>query len=251
MELGQRLLVWPAVTLWPRRRPAIMRRVLRMHARCTLGLARWVAGVRVQVAGAIPAEACIVVMNHQSVLDIPLAVSLIRGPQAVIPTRARYGRGIPGISTLARLSGFPFVTQGRTITREELREMTSAAELVGRGERTMLIYPEGHRTEDGGIGRFMRSGLRIIVANARRPVYCVVADGMTRARTTADALAGFAHATIHVRVLGPFDPPADTSADSVDLFAGELRARMIETLAAMRQGTTAHHVAGRVEHATH
>lgn len=256
MELGHRLVVWPAIKLWPRRRPAIMRAVLRMHARSTLAMARWVADVHVRVRGAIPPEPCIVVMNHQSVLDIPLGVWLIRGPQPVIPTRDRYARGIPGISTLTRLSGFPLVSQGRSLTREELRDLTAAAELVGRGERTMLIFPEGHRTEDGGIGRFMRSGLRIIMAHAPRPVYCVVADGMMRARTTADALAGFAHTTIHVRILGPFDPPGDRSAESTDRFAGELRDRMIETLAEMRGASAASRSSspsteGRVGHAAH
>jgi 1-acyl-sn-glycerol-3-phosphate acyltransferase len=239
MELGHRLVVWPLVTLFPKRRPAVMRVVLRIHARATLAMARWLAGVHVRVRGRIPAEPCIVVMNHQSVLDIPLGVWLMHGPQTVIPTRDRYGRGIPGISTLTRLSEFPLVAQGRTLTREELRDLTRAAELVGRGERSMLIFPEGHRTEDGGIGRFMRSGLRIVMSHARRPVYCVVADGMTRARTTADALAGFAHATITVQILGPFAPPDDTSAESVDRFAGELREHMVETLAAIRQGTAA------------
>jgi 1-acyl-sn-glycerol-3-phosphate acyltransferase len=252
MELGHRLIVWPMVTLLPRRRPAIMRVVLRIHARATLAMARWLADVHVRVHGRIPAESCIVVMNHQSVLDIPLGVWLMHGPQTVIPTRDRYGRGIPGISTLTRLSEFPLVAQGRTLTREELRDRTRAAELVGRGERSMLIFPEGHRTEDGGIGRFMRSGLRIVMANAPRPVYCVVADGMTRARTTADALAGFAHTTISVRVLGPFDPPEDTTAESVDRFAGELRDRMIETLAAIRQESAAAvSMDPRARHAAH
>jgi 1-acyl-sn-glycerol-3-phosphate acyltransferase len=170
----------------------------------------------------------------------------------VIPTRDRYGRGIPGISTLTRLSEFPLVAQGRTLTREELRDLTSAAELVGRGERTMLIFPEGHRTEDGGIGRFMRSGMRIVLAHARRPVYCVVADGMSRARTTADALAGFAGATVRMRILGPFDPPEDTSAESVDRFAAELRERMIDTLAVLRQESADAHATGtRERNATH
>lgn len=236
MELGHRFVIMPAIRLFPAKRAAIIRALLRMHAHATLGMARVLAGVRVHVRGAIPAESCVVVMNHQSVLDIPLGVWLVPGPQVLIPTRVRYGRGIPGISTLVRLSEFPTVAQGRTMTREELEGLTTAAERVGRGERTLLIFPEGHRTRDGSIGRFMRSGLRITFAHARKPVYCVVADGMMRARTTTDALAGFANTDIRVSILGPFSPPADPTAEAVDAFGEQLHSRMTEALADLRAG---------------
>ena len=232
--LGQRLIVWPLVTLLPRRRTAVVRVWLRMQARATLGMARSVAGLRVVVRGVIPPQSCIVVMNHQSVLDVPLGVWLIRGPQVVIPTRDRYKRGIPGISPLVRLAGFPVVSQKRSISREELKGLTDAADLVARGERTMLIFPEGHRTRDGSIGRFMRSGLRIVLRRAKQPVYCVVADGMTQARTTTDALTGFGGSTIRVAILGPYTIEEPATPAKIDEFMEVIRQRMIETLAAMR-----------------
>jgi 1-acyl-sn-glycerol-3-phosphate acyltransferase len=234
MGLGQHLLLWPAIVAWPRRRGALVGAWLRLHARATLAMARALAGVRLSVNGAIPAESCIVVMNHQSVLDIPLGLALIPGPQAVIPTRDRYRRGIPGISPLARLAGFPFVSQRRALTREELRAMTAVAERVARGERSLLIFPEGHRTRDGRIGRFMRSGLRLVLERARRPVYCIVADGMTRSRTTAEALARFAGTRVHATILGPFAPPDDLSSESIDRFIDSLHTHMIAALACMR-----------------
>jgi 1-acyl-sn-glycerol-3-phosphate acyltransferase len=232
--LGQRLIVWPIVTLFPRRRTAVVRVWLRMQAFATLAMARLVAGVRLTVRGTIPPRSCIVVMNHQSVLDIPLGVSLIRGPQVVIPTRDRYRRGVPGISPLVRLAGFPIVSQKRSISRDELQGLSDAADLVARGERTLLIFPEGHRTRDGAIGRFMRSGLRIMLARTSGPVYCVVADGMTEARTTADALTGFARAEVRVTILGPFTLEGPATPDAVDTFMESVRQRMVDTLAAMR-----------------
>jgi 1-acyl-sn-glycerol-3-phosphate acyltransferase len=232
--LGQRLIVWPMVTLFPRRRTSVVRVWLRMQAYATLAMARMVAGVRLTVRGTIPPQSCIVVMNHQSVLDIPLGVWLIRGPQVVIPTRDRYRRGVPGISPLVRLAGFPIVSQKRTITREELQGLTDAADLVARGERTLLIFPEGHRTRDGAIGRFMRSGLRIMLARTSGPVYCVVADGMTSARTTTDALTGFGSAEVRVTILGPFTLEGPATPEAVDAFMESLRQRMVDTLTAMR-----------------
>jgi 1-acyl-sn-glycerol-3-phosphate acyltransferase len=234
--LGQRLLLWPAVLLAPGRRRALVRAWLRFHSRATFALARALANVRVTVRGAIEPSSCIVVMNHQSVLDIPLGLMLVPGPYPLIPTRSRYRRGVPGISPLARLARFPFVTQRRIATRTELAALTQAADQVARGEQSLLIFPEGHRTRTGQVGRFMRNGLRLALERAQRPVYCVVADGMWRARTFAKALVSFADTNVRVVILGPFPPP-DT--DSIDPFIDSLHQRMTTTLEQLRTTSTA------------
>jgi 1-acyl-sn-glycerol-3-phosphate acyltransferase len=170
-------------------------------------------------------------MNHQSVLDIPIGLSLVPGPYPLIPTRDRYRRGIPGVSPLTRLARYPFVSQGQSLTRAELRGLIEAADQVARGEQSLLIFPEGHRSRDGSIGPFMQSGLRLILRRARRPVYCVVADGITQSRTFADALFSIAGTRVRGVVLGPFDPPEPAD---IDAFIGSLHARMTEALAAIR-----------------
>src|SRR5262245_44942954 len=103
MEPLQWLVIGPLCALRPSWRPAILRPWFRWQARAILGLAQGVGGLRVHVRGAIPETSVVLVMNHQSLLDIPLAVSLLHGPYPVIPTRAKYMRLIPGVSTLARL----------------------------------------------------------------------------------------------------------------------------------------------------
>jgi len=233
MGLGQRVLLWPAIFLVPRRRRALVRAWLRFHALTTLRMARVFAGVRLTTNGSLPAESCIVVMNHQSVLDIPLGLSLVTGPYPLIPTRDRYRRGIPGISPLARLARFPFLSQKRTLARPELASLTDAADQVARGDQSLLIFPEGHRTDDGRIGRFMRNGLRITLARASRPIYCVVADGMAHIRTFADSFVRFADTHIRVVVLGPFDPPSDDA--HVDAFIDMLHQRMTAALDQLRR----------------
>lgn len=244
----QRLVIWPACLLLPRRRTSIVGAWLRLQARATLVLARWLADVRVTVDGDIPAASCIVVMNHQSLLDIPLGVNLIRGPYPLIPTRDRYARGIPGISPLVRLARFPRVSQRRTASRGEFRALEHAADLVRRGDNSFLIFPEGHRTRDGSIGRFMRNGLRIAFTGASVPVHCIVVDGATGSRTIFDTLTGLAGMRISLRVLGPFTL---AESSSIDDFIDMLRERMTTALAQLRSNSdeppqgTAHQVAGR------
>jgi 1-acyl-sn-glycerol-3-phosphate acyltransferase len=227
---GQRLVILPLLKLFPRHGLRIRRAWLRLHAIVTTGLARALGGMRLRVQGAIPRESVVVVMNHQSVMDIPVGVLLIAGPYPIIPTRDRYSRSVPGISTLVRLLRFPVVSQQRENLRAELATIADAADATARGDNSMLIFAEGHRTRDGQIGPFMRTGLRLVLERAKRPVYCIVADGLWQARTTIDAATGFAGATCSVRILGPYPPPTG----DVDSFIDGLRDRMIAELDAMR-----------------
>jgi 1-acyl-sn-glycerol-3-phosphate acyltransferase len=227
---GQRLVILPLLKLFPRYSLRIRRAWLRLHAIATTGLARGLGGMRLRVQGAIPRESVVVVMNHQSVMDIPVGVLLIPGPYPIIPTRVRYSRRVPGISTLVHLLRFPVVTQQRENLRDELREIAEAADATARGDNSMLIFAEGHRTRDGQIAPFMRTGLRLVLERAKRPVYCVVADGLWHARTTFDAATGFAGATCSVRILGPFTPPSG----DLDGFIDNLRDRMVAELGAIR-----------------
>ena len=228
---GNRFLIPPLIKLLPRHDLRIRRAWLRLHAIVTTGLARTLGGMRLEVQGAIPRESVVVVMNHQSVMDIPVGVLLIPGPYPIIPTRDRYARAsVPGMPSLIRLLRYPVVSQKRENIRTELPAIAEAADSTARGETSMLIFAEGHRTRDGQIGPFMRTGLRLVLERARRPVYCIVADGLWHARTTFDAATGFAGATCSVRILGPFTP----ASSNLDDFIESLRDRMVVELEAMR-----------------
>ena len=231
IAVGNRLLIPPLLKLFPRHSLRIRRAWLRLHAIATTGLARTLGGMRLKVRGAIPRESVVVVMNHQSVMDIPVGVLLIPGPYPIIPTRDRYARaGVPGMPSLIRLLRFPIVSQKRENLRTELPAIAEAADSTARGDNSMLVFAEGHRTRDGQIGPFMRTGLRLVLERAKRPVYCIVADGLWHARTTFDAATGFAGATCSVHILGPFAPPSS----NLDEFIEGLRDRMVTELEAMR-----------------
>lgn len=229
--LGQRLFLWPLVTLFPSHRTRYVRAWLRLHARVLLILARWLVDVRVFMRGRLPAEPAIILMNHQSVLDILLVLDQVNGPQVLIPTRDRYFRGIPGISQLLRIARFPRVQQGKKGSASDLSGIAEAADKVQRGDNSFFIFPEGHRTQDGQIQRFMTRGLKLTLTRAKRPVYCIVADGMWHARTFADSTLRFAGTTARATIIGPFDPPPD---EALDAFIDMLRQRMIEALEQLR-----------------
>jgi 1-acyl-sn-glycerol-3-phosphate acyltransferase len=235
---GNRFLIPPLLKLFPRRAQRIRRAWLRCHAIVTTSLARTLGGMRLVVRGAIPRESVVVFMNHQSVMDIPVGVLLIAGPYPIIPTRDRYNRGVPGVASLVRLLRFPIVSQKRENLRAELPAIAEAADTTAKGETSLLVFPEGHRTRDGQIGPFMRAGVRLVLTRSQRPVYCVVSDGLWHARTTFDAATGFAGSTCTVQILGPFMPPPESDIDG---FIDHLRDRMVDTLTTLRAagaGTT-------------
>lgn len=218
--------------------PALTTRLLgpwsRLQSRSPLQLLRIIGGVQVLVDGAIGPENRLVIMNHQSLIDIVIGLRASPGNLTLIPTRKRYARGIPGVSMFLRLARYPLISQTRKSIRADLAVLEEAAERCRREKLSLLIFPEGHRTKDGSILPFMTRGLRVVLSRAPLPVYCIVADGMWQVRTLADTAFRVAGSKIQVRIIGPFQPPAEES--QIPEFLTLLRNRMIETLDDIRAG---------------
>jgi hypothetical protein len=89
----------------------------------------------------------------------------------------------------------------------------------------------------------MRSGLRLILQRAQRPVYYIVSDGLWHARTIKEAIHSFANSNVNVVIQGPFPPP---DKEHLDAFIDELHARMTATLAEIRHQLP-HPAAGELE----
>jgi len=226
----QWLVVGPWMRLRPDRRREIMRSWQRTHASAVLGFARVLADVRVAIEGTIPPSSVIVVMNHQSLFDIPLACDLIRGPYPLIPVRRRYQK-VPVISHLIQIAGHPYVDPGQRKRPEDRAAMTHAVEALGRGDNSFLIYAEGHRSREGTIRPFKTGGLRLAFAHApEHPVYAVLVEGFASIRTLADVCLRVAGTRARATVMGPFTIPRDP--DQHNDFIASLRQRMVDHLAA-------------------
>jgi 1-acyl-sn-glycerol-3-phosphate acyltransferase len=228
----QALILVPWVRLRPERAGSVWGRWQRAQAGWILRLARWLAGVEVEFQGRIPPVSCILVVNHQSLLDVPIAFLLVEGPTPLVPARDRYFK-TPVIGPLMRHAGHPMVAQGRSVTPAERAGLERAADAVARGDRSLIIFPEGHRSPEGRIRPFMKGGLRMSLARApQRPVYVALIEGLAHVRTFGDLALRLAGTRGRVTVEGPFAIPADP--DQHEAFIATLRGRMLGMLAAHR-----------------
>lgn len=226
----QWLVLGPWLRVFPHHRSKLLRSWQRTQSSVIFGLARFLADVRLTVDGAIPPTSVIVVMNHQSLFDIPLAFRLVPGPYPLIPVRRRYEKA-PVFSTLMRMAGHPFVDPGRKGRPEDREALQRAVEALGRGENSYLIFAEGHRSPEGTIRPFETGGLRLAFTHAPgHPVYAVLVEGFASIRTFADMSLRVAGTRARVTVMGPFAIPSDPAGHND--FIASLRQSMLDRLAA-------------------
>ncbi len=228
-----RLGILPAAWLWPGKRPALTSGYMKAMSRGIL-LLLGLGGARFRWSGALPTDApALIVMNHQSLVDI-LIVTLMARPYvpAFVP-RARYARFIPLVSPCIRLLGCPIVDPRRD-PRGALAAMEEGARSLEHG---LLIFPEGHRSLDGEIRRWRTAGAEAVLRARRMPVYLVVGDGLWTARRFVDFVFNAHTVRGEAEAFGPFAPPeAETE---IPAFLTRMRELMVERLRQMRQRRTA------------
>lgn len=237
-DLWQRTVVTLSASLRPSRRTEVLARWINLMARLVMGGVARIGGASLPVPPRVvpSGPGVLVVMNHQSVLDIPLVVKTVEGGYPRIVTRARYHRFIPLISHMVRLYQYPVVDP--SANPRALIDSLKAMEREAReSEVPMALFPEGTRSRDGSIGPFKRGGLARILAQRDWRIYIFVADGFWEAAKLKDFLRGMAHIEGKMAYLGTAewtDPEADSAA-----FIEGLRDRMIAGLAELRSETAA------------
>jgi 1-acyl-sn-glycerol-3-phosphate acyltransferase len=219
------LLSVPARVVAPARRIAWVSAWARAHCRQVLGILR-LGGARFVRRGTLRTDAPgLILMNHQSLLDIPTAVLMSAPVVPAFVARERYAR-VPVISTGLKLADCPVV--------DPHRDRPAAIALLRqtvRNDRAILIYPEGHRTTDGTVQPFRTAGLLAMLTERRVPVWLVATDGFTSGRRLVDLVQ--VHRIRGVtEVLGRFDPPED--AADLPAFLDQLHVHLAEGLARIR-----------------
>jgi 1-acyl-sn-glycerol-3-phosphate acyltransferase len=203
-DVVQRTIITGAVKLFPARRIRILSKWQHMWAAVCIGSVRHIGGAKIQAPPKFEAgPGTLIVMNHQSVLDIPLVVSALRPTHPRIVTRARYAHGKPLISHMVRLYQYPTVDP-RAMTKDAVR---TVARRVASSPVPVVIYPEGTRSRTGNIASFRRAGLSAILAERSWTVHVLTIDGYWSLRTMDDFLKGSNRIRGRMKVSGPWISP--------------------------------------------
>jgi 1-acyl-sn-glycerol-3-phosphate acyltransferase len=228
-DVVQRTIIVLAIKIVPSRRIRILDWWQKLMAHTMLGIVRTVGGGDVEDPPPIPGRpGVLILMNHQSLLDIPLVCAAVDDFYPKIVTRARYASGKPLISHMVRLYQYPLVDP-RATTRKHLRGLAAAAT---EEDTPVMIFPEGTRTRDGEIGPWKRRGLERFLSARSWEVYVLVADGFWRTARLADFLESVSTVRGRCVVLGPYTSPEP--GEPVDGFIDDMRARMEEGLRSLR-----------------
>jgi 1-acyl-sn-glycerol-3-phosphate acyltransferase len=146
-------------------------RVARVWARVLLA----VSFIRVRVEGLEgidPKAAYVFAANHASFMDIPAILAAVSNQFRFFAKKGLFS--IPFLGTHLRHAGhFPVE---RTSARASLRSMGDAARLIRERGASMLLFPEGGRSE-AGLQEF-KEGAAYIAIKAGVPAVPVGLDGM-------------------------------------------------------------------------
>jgi 1-acyl-sn-glycerol-3-phosphate acyltransferase len=230
----QRFIVAPWVKLRPSSRRSVLGRWIHCMAWLTTRPVAFFSGCTIPKPDRIvPGRpGVLIVMNHQSLLDIPLVIQTVASAYPRIVTRQRYtARWIPVISQMIRLYQYPTVDPSANAD-EIRRSLDDLSEAAATSDVPLAIFPEGTRTRNGELGRFKKGALSRILAARPWTVYLYVADGFWRAAKFKDFVRGLSTVEgkmAHVGTLEWTDPAADPTA-----FIDRMRNMMKERLSAMR-----------------
>ena len=230
----QRLVIAPLTKLFPSRRIAILGRWQHVMRWISLSPIIYIGGARFPRTPELPGgEGVLVIMNHQSIFDIPLMVECLPvTTYARFIVRKRYFRWIPLVSHLLRLYQYPAVDP-RANPQEMRKSLMEIRDAARDSKVPLCLYPEGTRSKDGEIGPFRTKGLRMILKQRSWKVYVLVGDGYWKAAKMKDFARAMADIRGELELAAVFDW-TDPKQNS-EAFIQELRQTMIDRLAEMRQ----------------
>ncbi len=230
-DIWGRLVVEPFIHFFPDRRERSLRAYHVGFRAGMFAVLRSVGGARFDVGPLIPCRGGIlIVMNHQSLLDVPVAALMVPDGYPRFVTHYRYARGIPLVSHMIRMMGSISVYPGR-MGRVELDRIADAAR---EAEHPIVLYPEGHRTRDGEIRPWKRGALDTFLSARAWTVHVVVIDGLWKAARIPAFIRTLTQVRCRVESAGVFEYDG-RGRESHGEFVEKMHAAMCDKLSEMRR----------------
>lgn len=232
-DLVERIVISGLVKLFPRSRERILVRWIIGLRKLCFGISSRVGGARFDIEVTVPCVAGeLIVINHQSLLDIPVVFATVPDAYPRVVTRASYGKGVPLISHMLRLYRHLLVRPGGD-TDFQMRRLE---EFARGSEHPVVIFPEGHRTRDGEILRWKKGGLRTVLRARKWRVHVLTLDGLWKSLSLMEFMRNISKVECRVVEADCFE--FDPQRDDVDAVILRMREAMCAKLAEMRGTST-------------
>ena len=165
--------------------------------------------------------ACVLVSNHQSLVDILVLFRL--GTHFKWVSKIENFR-VPLIGWNMSMNRYIKLVRGK---RESVLQMMRDCEATLAGGSSVMIFPEGTRSPDGRMRAF-KTGAFELAKRTRSPIVPIVLDGTSRALPKRGYLLQGKH-PISVRILEPI-APASFASLSVEELTERVRSRIAAEL---------------------
>lgn len=106
----------------------------------------------------------IIVLNHQSMHDIPPIIWFMRDYHPKFVSKKELGKGIPSVSYNLRHGGSVLID--RKDSKQALTQIAQLGKYIEKHNRSAVIFPEGTRSSTGHPKKFQPMGLKILMKNA-------------------------------------------------------------------------------------
>lgn len=106
----------------------------------------------------------ILVLNHQSMHDIPPIVWFMRKHHPKFVSKMELGKGIPSVSYNLRHGGSVLIN--RKDSKQSLTQIAKLGAYIEKHKRAAVIFPEGTRSKTGTPKKFHTTGLKVLIKKA-------------------------------------------------------------------------------------
>ncbi len=209
-------------------RDPVRYRTGRLFRRLGVALSRVDPTWRLEVSGehiSDPRRPYVVVSNHQSLADIPLIANV---PWEMKWVAKKELFRLPVVGWMMKLAGD--IAVDRRDRRSGARMLLQAQAYL-RQRCSVMFFPEGTRSPDGGVGRFNDGAFHLAVT-AGVPLLPLAVDG-SRACIEKNSWRFGREATVRLKILPPVDTSGMTS-EHVPLLRDRVRSVIVRQIAEWR-----------------